>query len=258
MKLPRLPWRIAVLTLCTFGFSLQAAESAPAATPDDHKNGYTVTVQVKVSAKGEPENVKVVSSDDPNVGDVLTKMAVAMAMKLKLPPRAKNGAPAEYTARVPFFFPIEDDEGAAANDLPKPKLKEAVQPVYPLDLRDRGEVGGVVLELVVDAEGKLTRLTTLRASHPEFEAAAVEAVKKWTFAPAQKDGKPVESRSRLAIVFENETSMADLKWRIPPRPSLGSFTVVRPNHPLPDPDAPGAPATSTTPANPAAPAGGGK
>lgn len=243
MKIPRFFWSQVVL-LCAASVGLRAAEAPESASP---KNGYTVTVQAKISEAGVPEEVKVVGSDEKTPDDVLKKMALALALKTKMPPREKNGVAVRYTARMPFFFPIEGDEGPAAEALPIPRVKNVVQPAYPLELREKGVVGGAILELLIDAEGKLTSVTTLRASHPEFEAAATDSVKKWEFAPAQKDGKPVESRSRLAIVFETVDSMADLKWRIPPRPSLATFTVIRPNHPLEDPDK-AAPAAEAPPA----------
>jgi TonB family protein len=128
-------------------------------------------------------------------------------------------------------------------------------PVYPPELRNEGVVGGAVLELKVDAQGKLTSVRTLRASHPQFEQSATEAIKKWQFAPALKDGQPVESRSRIAFVFETQQEMADIKWRIPPRPALGSFTVIRPNEPIQDESAADgkAPAAEPTTPAPAAP-----
>ena len=224
-----------------------------AADEADKKHGYTVTVQVKVNEKGEVQNASVLDSEDVSAGEVLTKMAVAMALKMQIPPQMKNGKAVAATVRAPFFFPIEDDEGpdAAALPLPRPKKETAVMPAYPTALRDAGVVGGAVLELKVDETGKLTHVTTLRASHPEFEAAAKEAISKWVFAPALKEGKPVESRARIAIVFETEGQMADLKWRIAPRPSLGAFVVIRPDEPIQLEESP---AETAEPASPGTPA----
>lgn len=225
----------------------RAAEDSGSATPTalaaPKKHGYTVTVEVKVNEKGETESVQVFDTEDISVGEVLSKMAIAMALKADLPVREKEGKPIRYTARLPFFFPIENDEGPEADQAPKPKVKDAIMPAYPPQFRESGQVGGAVLELVLDAEGNITRLTTLRASHPEFEAAARDAVTKWKFTPAQQDGKPVESRTRLAVAFETGEQMADVRWRLAPRPSLGSFVVIRPDEPITDEEAAPAPAS---------------
>lgn len=215
--------------------AVRAADVPPSAAKSH--NGYTVTLDVKIDEQGKPEGVSLVSTDDETAGEVMSKMAIAMAMKTTFPPRLKDGKAHKYTARAPFFFPIEDDEGKEANALPKPTVKNAVQPVYPAELREKDIAGGAIFELSVDANGKLTQLKTLRASHPEFEKAARDSLEKWEFVAAKKDGQPVDSRSRVAIVFETAKEMADLKWRIPPRPALGSFTVIKPDHPITDAEA---------------------
>ncbi len=247
MKISPLSLRLGLVFLCSLPALLRAADAPPT------KNGYTVMVEIKINEKGETESVGLLSSEDTSAGDVLSKMALAMALKAKLPPHLKDGQPVKATVRAPFFFPIDDDEGEVSNNGPKPKVKEAVQPVYPLDLRTEGVVGGAILELVVDADGKLKRLTTLRASHPEFAAAATECMEKWTFVAAQQNGQPVESRSRFAFTFDTEQKMADLKWRIAPRPRLGSLIVIRPDHPIED-----APADAKPEPAAAAPAQAGK
>jgi TonB family protein len=230
MKIPSLFSCIGVMLLCCVSTALSGADAPP------RKNGYTVTVEIKVTETGEVESAALIDSEDVSAGEVLSKMAVAMALNMQVPPQMKEGKAVRATLRAPFFFPVEDDEGpaGAALPLPRPKKENAVMPAYPPALREANVVGGAVLELLVDAEGKLTRVTTLRASHPEFEEAAKEAVTKWTFGPAQKDGIAVESRSRLAIVFETVGQMADLKWRLAPRPSLGSFVVIKPDKPIED------------------------
>src|SRR5688572_12443928 len=104
------------------------------------KNGYTVTVQMKVNEEGAIQSANVVDSEDVSAGEVLTKMAVAMALKMKIPPQIKNGKAVPATIRAPFFFPIENDEGpaAAALPIPRPKQEHAVMPAYPAALREAG------------------------------------------------------------------------------------------------------------------------
>lgn len=217
-------------------------------------NGYTVNVEIKVNEKGEPEHVALAGTEDRSPDGVLDKMALAMALKAHFPPREKDGKAVPYTVRAPFYFPIEDDEGPASDSLPKPRIKQgtATYPVYPPALRAAGVVGGAILELNVDEKGNLTHISTLRASNPEFEAAAIESVKKWQFVPALRDGAPVASRSRFGFIFDTQEKMADLKWRIVPRPKLGSITAIRPDHPITDEPA-AAPPAADKPAPAAAP-----
>lgn len=225
---------VLLAAVCALGSALRAAEqpNTPAALAAEKKQGYTVLTQIKVDEKGETTDVAVIESNDATTGKILEKLALAMAAKSDLPPREKNGKPAKYTVRAPFFFPIQDDEGPESDNGPKPKLKQAVQPVYPEKMWLDHQVGGAIFELVVDKEGKLTRVTPLRASHPEFQAAAQEALEKWEFSPAKDGDTPVESRVRLAIVFEDTDKMAEVQWRVPPRPMLGSWFVLRSDQPI--------------------------
>lgn len=250
MKISRaFPWLLAAgLAIAVAPISARAEAPAAAAKA----NGYTVTLDITVDEKGNPESVALVSTDDTSAGDVLLKMAMAMAAKTQFPPHLKDGKPAKHTVRAPFFFPIESDEGPESDLAPKPRVKygTAIQPVYPIALRNAGITGGAILELLVDENGALTNVTALRASHPEFEVSALDSIKKWQFTPAQKDGKPVASRTRFAFVFDTENQMADLKWRIAPRPRLGSLIIIRPNEPIPaeEPAAGEQPAAAPTPA----------
>jgi len=240
------------------------APAAAAATPSapetlsakadaqDITNGYNIKVEVKVNEKGEVESLGRVETDEHGNGDVLTKMALVMAARVQMPVREKDGKPVKYTAIMPFHFPIEGDEGPASQTAqPRPIGTGGLYyPVYPEDMAAQNIVGGVVYELTIDTKGDIARLTTLRASHPQFDEASRKALAKWKFKPAVKDGQPVETRWRIAIVFETDQVMADIKWRVAPRPSLGTFFCLHDNSPRPAPEA--APAGQAPAAQPAA------
>jgi TonB family protein len=176
-------------------------------------------------------------------------MAMEAAKEMKLPPRLKDGKAIAYTARAPFVFGVDDDEGAAADTIPKPKIHSAVQPIYPADLSAKGEVGGAIFNVEFGADGSMKSIKTLRSTNPEFEQSALTALKQWVFVPAKKDGVAVESHGYVAVGFETDVSRPDWKWRFPPRPSIGYYAVVHRTLP-----ATAAPAAGTTPA-PAVPAG---
>ena len=194
-----------------------------AATP-----GYKVIVEITFDEKGAAEDGKVVDTDDPSGSQVLSQIALNLAAQVKQPARTdKEGKPMKFKVRAPFNFPVEEDEGAAANNAPKPALRHAAQPVYPESLAAAGTVGGAILELTIGADGRVSRANVLRSSHTEFANSAQAAVLLWNFAPAEKDGVAVESRWRVAVNFSVEGKQPDWKWLVAPRPSLGAFTAVR-------------------------------
>ncbi len=224
-----------LLTSLAFSFGFALCLSA-AETAVEGKIGYKVVLDLKIAEAGTVEDAVIVSSDDTSADHILDRMAMETARATKLAPRLKDGHAVKYTARAPYVFTVENDEGPEANNAPKPSIRSAVQPIYPPELAAKGEVGGVIFELMIGADGAVTAYNVLRSSNPAFEEAAIAAVKQWVFNPAKKDGVPVTSRWRIALSFETDVLRADWKWRFTPRPALGSYAVVhRTLPPQPDP-----------------------
>jgi TonB family protein len=220
----------ATLALLSLGFALllRAAD-----TPARTKPGYQVVLDIAMNEQGAAESATVVSSDDPTKDTILHRIALALAQDIKQPPQLKEGKPVKFKVRVPFNFPVEDDEGSGTNLAPLPKPIKGQEPEYPPALAAAGVVGGAVLELNLDREGKITQLTVLRASHPEFGQSAAAAVGKWVFGPAMQDGVPVASRCRTVIAYSVNGKEVDWRWRVAPRPSIGGSVVIRVNLPAP-------------------------
>ena len=82
-----------------------------------------------------------------------------------------------------------------------PRFLEYVQPKYPLAARQQGREGTVVLRLTIDEKGNLVQVEVISSPSDGFAQSAVEAVKRSTFAPAQRGGKAVASRAVLPMRF---------------------------------------------------------
>ena len=115
--------------------------------------GYKVVLEMKINEAGTVDDAKVIGSDDNSVDHILDRTAMEAARNTKLAPRMKDGKAVAYTAQAPFMFAVENDEGPEANNAPKPSIHSAVQPTYPAELATKGEVGGVIMELVIGADG---------------------------------------------------------------------------------------------------------
>lgn len=83
----------------------------------------------------------------------------------------------------------------------KPVALVWVDPIYPYSLQQSKTRGSVVVEFVLDANGKVHRPQIVRSTHREFETPAKDAVMRSTWQPAAKDGKPVASRVRAPVNF---------------------------------------------------------
>lgn len=209
--------------------------------------GYTVVTEITFDEQGVPESAAIVQSDDPTGDHYLEQMAVSLSEKDKQAPRLKDGQPVKFKARRPFQFPVEGDQGLAANaNRPKLRAGDHTIPQYPESLKTTGAAGGAIVELTIRADGTVKSVRTLRSSHPEFAQSAEAALGQWTFNPDTRADAPAETHWNAAVGFIANGSNLDLKWRLAPRPSIGGFVVGH------LPPAPAAPAS--TPAAPAVPA----
>lgn len=82
-----------------------------------------------------------------------------------------------------------------------PRFYHREMPVYPFIARKLGKEGRVVLRLTIDERGRLLNLEVIEGAGYGFTESAIEAVRKSTFVPAKKDGKPILSRALLPIKY---------------------------------------------------------
>ncbi len=74
-------------------------------------------------------------------------------------------------------------------------------PRYPDSMRHDGTSGVVALVLVIDEKGDIISSTVAKSSHHDFEKPALDAVSKWKFKPAKKDGNPVKVKVTIPLRF---------------------------------------------------------
>lgn len=77
-------------------------------------------------------------------------------------------------------------------------------PEFPLQLKRDGVGGVVAVSIVIDETGAVVSATVAKSSNPGFDDAALAAIKKWKFKPAQKDGAPVKIKVTVPIRFNVE------------------------------------------------------
>jgi protein TonB len=109
-------------------------------------------------------------------------------------------------AAVLFCIPLHlfaDDTVYTKVDV-NPVPVKTPPPEYPQAMRRQGISGVVAVSIVIDEKGVVTSTSVAKSSQPEFEAPAVDAVKKWKFKPAQKDGAPVKMKVTIPIRFNLE------------------------------------------------------
>ena len=61
--------------------------------------------------------------------------------------------------------------------------------------------GVVILNIVVDREGNVTKAKVVRSLTPDMDKKAVEGVKTWKFNPSRKNGVPVAVEMNIEVAF---------------------------------------------------------
>jgi len=80
---------------------------------------------------------------------------------------------------------------------------ERIEPVYSARARARGESGTVVLNILVNEQGRVVRVVVDQGiPGSDLEAAAIDAVLRWDFRPAKEDGRPIRAWVTERFVFE--------------------------------------------------------
>ncbi len=91
-------------------------------------------------------------------------------------------------------------EGADVDDLPQIVSNPA--PAYPPAALLSGITGRVVLRVMVGSTGLPKRVSLMTSSgHGTLDAAALAAVRRWRFRPAQRDGQGVEFEVAVPVRF---------------------------------------------------------
>ncbi len=81
-------------------------------------------------------------------------------------------------------------------------LAHYAPPTFPVGALDRRLSGWVDLQFVVKSDGLVSDVIIMGAEPVGvFEQAAVDAVRKWRYKPAQRDGHAIDQRARLRMKF---------------------------------------------------------
>ncbi len=125
---------------------------------------------------------------------VLVMFMLAVMLGVPLSGSAQpSGNAGQNTEEIPIYDPDE--------------LRRLI--VYPERARRSEIEGTVIVNLLVDKEGKVAKTKIFQGKHPLLDTAAVEALRTMRFTPAKENGKPVAVWVQIPVVFS--LSPADRK-----------------------------------------------
>ena len=58
-----------------------------------------------------------------------------------------------------------------------------------------------MLAIAINKNGQIDEVKIIQRLDPDLDQAAADAVKRWRFAPAEKDGEAVPSQARVEVSF---------------------------------------------------------
>jgi protein TonB len=90
----------------------------------------------------------------------------------------------------------------AGSGIEPPRLVHEVKPDYTEDARQRQITGDVVLEIIVQRDGSVGDVKVLQGLSWGLNERAVQAVRQWRFAPARRQGSPVDVIVEVAVEFK--------------------------------------------------------
>lgn len=103
---------------------------------------------------------------------------------------------------APIAGPAAAEPLRVSGDVTAPRIVGKVPPEYPASAREARIEGTVVLNTVIDEQGRVRNPTVGESSgNADLDRAAVDAVAQWTFQPATLRGEPVEVYYTLTIRF---------------------------------------------------------
>ncbi len=94
-----------------------------------------------------------------------------------------------------------------------PRLVQFIEAEYPVAALRAGREGAVLLELFVNAAGRVDSVRVLESVDPALDAAAAAAASRFVFTPAQADGAPVP----VYVQYRYEFSLREQARRIDAR-----------------------------------------
>lgn len=108
----------------------------------------------------------------------------------------------EVPTRPAAAAPPPPPAATAANDRATPEPLSSPAPRYPQEALRMGAGGTVRIRVTVAADGSVDRLEMTDGSGNRYlDRAALDAVRRWRFQPATRNGQPVVAEVTVPIVF---------------------------------------------------------
>lgn len=160
---------------------------------------------LQTGSKGEGILLVTLLSQDAEPAIVSASPLPSLTPPPSLPPAIEprtitQKGPAELVAAQPS---VALPAPQLANSVLPARFIRRVEPIYPRSARLAGQEGSVRLRLNLSAQGQLAAIEIRESSgSPALDAAALAAAQASAFAPAESEGRPVDSETEATYRFK--------------------------------------------------------
>ena len=172
------------------------------------KREGTVKVEFVVETDGRVSRARVQESTD----QVFEDPALAAVAQWVFKPALEAGKEVPCAMTVPVVFDLEQQKTKrlqppySQQPVPLPEVPAAATNLdvgYPAELDERKLPGEVMVEVTINADGRVEKPRVQWASHPAFVETALAAVERATFTPARQGPLTKTSTLRYPVGFES-------------------------------------------------------
>ncbi|WP_334318983.1 TonB family protein [Termitidicoccus mucosus] len=163
------------------------------------KKKLFINLTLALDAAGAPLSYEI-APESPHAEPFKAEIDAALS-RWKFAPARKGGQPVASSLVVPVWLTAEDTLIQHPSVGTPPSVAHREPPAYPRAMLTSRLVGEVVVQFVVDEKGDVINPVVVRSNNPGFEEAAINAMLKWKFNPATKNGKPVRMELQMPITF---------------------------------------------------------
>lgn len=135
-----------------------------------------------------PDDPEPIREELPSLTDVVADVVAEAGDVFGIPDGPPTSGPASGALNI-------------GGDVLPPQKVHAPQPRYTEDARKARIEGVVILQTVVDTEGKIVDVKVLKGLPYGLTESATQTVREWRFKPATKQGQPVPVFYMLTVTF---------------------------------------------------------
>lgn len=207
----------AVHAVLILGVGRQAKKVAVAAPTE------VPTIRLTIPEVKELEEPEPASNDEPAAA---TEAPTLVPMQADLP---QIPSPSDFVQQIDFSSLVERPDlsqlklltipetfrggtgkiaqsiGAIFNLADLDRIPEAIfqaPPIFPASMKRDGLECTVIVEFIVDTQGRAINAVVVESLYSGFNSAAIAGVEKWKFRPGIRGGRKVNTRMRVPISFK--------------------------------------------------------